>query len=95
MTPHITAELWQLRCGGDIHAEAWPTADPAMLTHDLVTMVVQVNGKLRDRIEVAPDITDADAEALALAAANVRLHLDGGEPRKVIVRAPSLVNVVA
>ena len=57
-------------------------------------MVVQVNGKVRDRIEVAADISGEDAEALALASEKVAAQLDG-EPRKVIVRAPKLVNVVA
>jgi leucyl-tRNA synthetase len=95
MTPHITAELWVRRGrDGDVHARPWPVADPAMLTLDTVTMVVQVNGKVRDRIEVSPSISDEEAEALALASDNVRLHLDGGTARKVIVRAPKLVNVV-
>jgi leucyl-tRNA synthetase len=95
MCPHITAELWQRRRGGEVHAEAWPQADAAMLVEDTVTMVVQVNGKLRDRLEVAPDISEADAEAAALASERVRAHLDGKEPRKVIVRVPNLVNLVA
>jgi leucyl-tRNA synthetase len=58
-------------------------------------MVVQVNGKVRDRIEVSPDIDGAEAERLALASARVREHLDGGSPSKVIARPPRLVNVVA
>jgi len=55
--------------------------------------VVQVAGKVRDRLEVSPDISEADLQALALASDKVRPYLDG-EPRKVIVRAPKLVNVV-
>jgi leucyl-tRNA synthetase len=94
MAPHVTAELWELRHGGHVHEQPWPTHDPAMLAVESVTMVVQVNGKVRDRIEVSPDITDADAEALALASDAVQGHLDG-EPRKVIVRPPKLVNIVA
>ena len=58
-------------------------------------MVVQVNGKLRDRIEVNPEISEADAESAALASAKVVEALAGGEPRRVIVRPPRLVNVVA
>ena len=57
-------------------------------------MVVQVNGKVRDRIEVPADIDEAAAEALALASDRVAAHLDGGSPKKVIVRPPGLVNVV-
>ena len=72
----------------------WPTADEAKLVLETVTMVVQVNGRVRDRIEVAADIADADAEALALASERVQAYLDGGEPRRVIARPPKLVNVV-
>ena len=94
MVPHICAELWEMRRGGNIHTEPWPTADASKLVLETVTMVVQVNGKVRDRIEVAADIADADAEALALASERVRGYLDGGEPRRVIARPPKLVNVV-
>ncbi|MDH3708044.1 MAG: class I tRNA ligase family protein, partial [Acidimicrobiia bacterium] len=94
MVPHITAELWQHRHGEHVHERAWPTADPAKLVLDTVTLVVQVNGKVRDRLEVAADIDEAAAEAAALASEKVQGHLDGGEPRKVIVRPPNLVNVV-
>ena len=58
-------------------------------------MVVQVNGKVRDRIEVAPDISDAEAERLALGSPHVVETLAGAEPRRVVVRAPKLVNIVA
>ncbi len=93
MAPHVTAELWELRHGTHVHEQRWPIHDPAMLAVDRVTMVVQVQGKVRDRIEVAPDISDGDAEALALASDAVQAHLSG-EPKKVIVRAPKLVNIV-
>ena len=94
MVPHICAELWEMRRGGNIHTEPWPTADESKLVLDTVTMVVQVNGKVRDRIEVAADIADAEAEALALASERVQGYLDGGQPRRVIARPPKLVNVV-
>ncbi|MCP5027033.1 MAG: leucine--tRNA ligase [Actinomycetia bacterium] len=94
--PHMTAEMWSLRHDGEhIHALSWPVADPAKLVVDSVTMVVQVNGKVRDRFEVSVDISEADAEALAMTSEKVRGQLDGGDPRKVIVRAPKLVNIVA
>lgn len=94
MVPHICAELWEMRRGANIHAEQWPTADEAKLVLKTVTMVVQVNGKVRDRIEVAADIAEADAEALALASERVQAYLDGGAPRRVVARPPKLVNVV-
>jgi leucyl-tRNA synthetase len=56
--------------------------------------VIQVNGKLRDRIEVSPDITEADAEAAALASSNVTGQLAGRSPKRVVVRPPRLVNIV-
>ncbi|MEQ8716962.1 MAG: leucine--tRNA ligase [Acidimicrobiales bacterium] len=94
MTPHLSAELWERRRGGDIHGEPWPVADPAMLTVDSVTMVVQVAGKVRDRIDVAVDISEDDAVAAALASQRVQEFLDGAQPRKVIARPPKLVNIV-
>ena len=94
MAPHITAELWETRHGSHIHEQSWPEADPAQLVVDSVTMVVQVNGKLRDRIEVAPDVSTEDAERAALASPEVQKHLGGAEPKKVIVKPPRLVNIV-
>ena len=95
MAPHVTAELWERRHGTHIHAEAWPEADPDLVKLETVTMVVQVNGKLRDRLEVAPDIDEAEAERLALASDKVQEQLAGASPRKVIAKPPKLVNIVA
>ena len=92
--PHVCSELWELRNGGHVHEEPWPEADPAKLLDDTVTMVVQVNGRVRDRIEVPADIDKAAAEAAALASERVAAHLDGAPPKKVVVRPPGLVNVV-
>ena len=98
--PHITAELWSRRgvevgsSGRHVHAEPWPVADPDLLVDDTVTMVVQVAGKVRDRIEVPADADEATCERLALASEKVQGILDGAPPRKVIVRAPKLVNIV-
>ena len=92
--PHVCSELWELRNGGHVHEEPWPEADPAKLVDDTVTMVVQVNGRVRDRIEVSADIDEAAAEAAALASERVAAHLDGAPPKKVVVRPPGLVNVV-
>ncbi len=99
MAPHVTAELWARRRAGEgiadahVHTESWPVADPAMVTVESVTMVVQVNGKVRDRIDVAPDISEDDAVALAMASTKVAEHLVGA-PRKVIARPPKLINIV-
>ena len=93
--PHVTAELWARRHdGAHIHELDWPTADELLLVAETETMIVQVNGKLRDRIEVAADIAASDAEALAMASDRVVGFLAGAAPRKVIVRPPKLVNIV-
>ncbi len=94
MTPHVTAELWERRRGGHVHAQAWPQADQEMARHDTVTLVVQVNGKVRDRLAVAADVDVPTAEALALASPRVRDALDGRPPQRVIARPPRLVNIV-
>jgi leucyl-tRNA synthetase len=96
MTPHVSAELWERRHdGAHVHREPWPVADPAMLSVDSTTMVVQINRKVRDRIDVPPSISAEDAEALALASPKVQEQLAGGPPKKVIARPPKLVNIVA
>jgi leucyl-tRNA synthetase len=96
MCPHITAELWELRHGlaETVHTQPWPEADPDLLRMTTVTMVVQVNGKVRDRLEVDPAISESDAVDLALASARVQEYLAGASPAKVIARPPKLVNVV-
>ncbi len=72
----------------------WPVVDEALLVEDSVTAVVQIQGKVRARLEVSPDISEADLEAAALADAGVVRAIDGRPVRKVIVRAPKLVNIV-
>ncbi len=95
MAPHVAHELWERRGYGTMLAtEAWPEWDPELVREETVTMVVQVNGKVRDRIEVPADIAEEEAERLALASERVAKWLDGGSVKKVIVRAPRLVNVV-
>ncbi len=95
IAPHITEELWR-RLGHDasIHLAEFPVADPDVARADVVTMVIQVNGKVRDRIEVEAGLSEADAVAAALASARVQEYLGGGDPRKVIARPPKIVNVV-
>ncbi|MDH3190268.1 MAG: class I tRNA ligase family protein, partial [Acidimicrobiia bacterium] len=95
MAPHIAHELWEVT-GHDsmLATEPWPEWDPEMIKEASVTMVVQVNGKLRDRIEVDADITAEAAEERALESEKIRAWLDGKTVRKVIVREPNLVNIV-
>jgi leucyl-tRNA synthetase len=93
--PYTAEECWELLGHDPSVAKAgWPVADPALLVTESVTSVVQVNGKVRDRLEVPPDISDADLREMALAAVGAVRALEGQSIRKVIVRAPKLVNVV-
>jgi leucyl-tRNA synthetase len=92
--PHIAEELWQ-RLGGERLWEApWPEADPAMLERETVEVVLQVNGKLRDRIQVPSAIAEEELLELARSSERVQAHLNGGEPRKTIVVPGKLVNFV-
>jgi len=95
IAPHIAEELWA-RAGHEssLARQPFPVADPAYVVAETVTCVVQVAGKVRGKVEVAPDISDADLEALALAEPNVVRTIDGRDIRKVIVKAPKLVSIV-
>ena len=95
MAPFVTEEVWH-RLGNDesVHLQSWPEADPSVAADQSVTMVVQVNGKVRARFEVPVDISEDEAVALAKTAENVGKHLDGGEIRNVIARLPQLINFV-
>ncbi|MEU5862874.1 MULTISPECIES: leucine--tRNA ligase [unclassified Nonomuraea] len=94
VAPYVAEEGWE-RLGrtAPVAFAGWPVADPALLVQESVTCVVQVAGKVRDRLEVAPDISEDELRALALASDKVAAYLQGA-PRKVIVRAPKLVNIV-
>ncbi len=93
--PYTAEECWELLGHEPSVAQAgWPVADPALLVEDLVTCVVQVNGKVRDRLEVPPGIGEDELRELALAAPGVIRAMDGADVRMVIVRAPRLVNIV-
>ncbi|HVT78967.1 MAG TPA: class I tRNA ligase family protein, partial [Acidimicrobiales bacterium] len=95
LAPHIAEELWtKLGHAPSIGFESFPVADPAELVDDTVTLVVQVNGKVRERVEVASDADAATIEATALALPRIVDLLNGNAPRKVITRPPALVNVV-
>jgi leucyl-tRNA synthetase len=96
MTPHVTAELWEHRHGDgrSVHLQPWPTYDPDLVRQETVTMVVQVSGKVRDRIEVDAAIDEEEAGRLALASPKVTESLGGRAPKRVVVRPPNLVNIV-
>jgi leucyl-tRNA synthetase len=95
VAPYTAEEMWE-RLGHrpTVARAGWPTVDPALLVEESVTAVVQIQGKLRAKLEVSPDVTAADLEALALEDEHVQRALDGRPVRKVIVRAPKLVNIV-
>ncbi|MGW6282617.1 leucine--tRNA ligase [Kribbella sp. NPDC055071] len=95
VAPYTAEEMWEeLGHEPTVAKAGWPKVDAALLVQDTVTCVVQIAGKVKDRLEVSPDITDADLEQLALASEAVQKALDGRGTRKVIVRAPKLVNIV-
>ena len=78
----------------DIHRQPWPTPDPKRLQVERCTMIVQVNGKLRDRIEVDATITEEEATQAALASPRVAPLLEGNSPKRVIAKPPNLINLV-
>ena len=93
--PHLAEEMWSLLGHPESLAfETFPLADPALLVEDAVTCIVQVQGKVRAKLEVSPSATDDELSEMALAEPNVQRAIDGREVRRVIVRAPKLVNVV-
>ncbi len=96
IAPHICERLWrELGRDGVLVDQPWPRVDAAALTRDTIEWVVQINGKLRARVAIAPDADRATAEEAALADANVQRHLEGVTVRKVIVVPGKLINIVA
>jgi leucyl-tRNA synthetase len=95
LAPHIAEELWQrLGHAGSVAHATWPEADDALLEEETTTLVVQVNGKKRDEIQVPSDAAEEAIRQAALASDKVQKHLEGREPRKVIVVPGRLVNIV-
>jgi leucyl-tRNA synthetase len=94
-TPHHAEEMWGvLGETYSVHEQAWPGYDEALIQADEITLVVQVNGKLRDRVTVPADISEEAAKELALASARVRPHVEGKELRKSVYVPGRLVNLV-
>ena len=92
--PHVAEELWTVLGHERLWEEAWPVVDETMLEHEMLELVVQVNGKLRDRLRIPAATPDDELVSLALASAKVRAYLNGAEPRKTIVVPGKLVNFV-
>jgi len=95
IAPHIADELWEgIGKDGFLYKHAWPQADASVAAADEITLVVQVNGKVRDKLVAAAGADNATLEALALASPKVAEYLQGRPPKKVIVVPGKLVNVV-
>ena len=95
IAPHITEELWARRGQPySIHQQAWPTWDEEIAREEQITLIVQVNGKVRDKITVPAGISDKKAEETALASETIQKFMENKEPRKVIVVQGKLVNIV-
>ena len=92
--PHIAEELWERLGHGRLWEEPWPVADPALLQRETFELVVQVNGKVRDRLEVPADLPEDELIARAKESPKVQAHLNGGEIRQTIVVPRKLVNLV-
>jgi leucyl-tRNA synthetase len=95
VAPFTAEEMWEILGHKPAVALAgWPAVDPKLLQEDAVTAILQINGKIKDRIEVAPDISDADLEELAMANPEIAAAIAGQTINKIITRAPKLVNIV-
>jgi len=96
MAPHITEEIWRaLGHWESVHLEPWPKYDPALTRDDTVTVVVQINGKVRDRLQVNAGTPEEEVCRLAFDREAVSRHLAGKAPRKVIYVPDKLVSIVA
>jgi leucyl-tRNA synthetase len=93
-TPHIAEELWERLGHTRLWAEPWPEADPAQLERQTFELVIQVNGRVRDRVEVAADASEEELVARAKESPKVQAHLNGKQIRQTIVVPRKLVNLV-
>ncbi len=100
-TPHLAEELWQQRHGGaafrpeqSVHVQPWPIWDPELARAETITLVVQVNGKVRDKITAPADISEEEARQAALASPAIQRWLEGKTVRKVIFAGGKLINIV-
>ena len=93
-TPHLAAEIFDRRYGRDVHRERWPELDRELLQAALVPMVIQVNGKMREVVEVDPKITEEEALEVVLALPKVAGLVGEGGPKRVIAKLPKVVNLL-
>jgi leucyl-tRNA synthetase len=94
-TPHLAEELWTgLGYPYSIHNQLWPTWDETLVKEEEVTLVVQVNGKVRDKITIPITITEAEAKDLALGSDKIKGHLNEKKPDKIIYVPRKLINIV-
>ena len=94
IVPHICETLWGELAGGNLWQQSWPAVDNAALVQTEMEMMVQVNGKLRDKIQIAADADEAAVKAAALATAGAQKFMEGKEPKKIVVVPKRLVNIV-
>lgn len=94
IVPHICETLWGELAGGNLWQQSWPAVDNAALVQTEIEIRVQVNGKLRDKIQIAADADEAAVKAAALATAGAQKFMEGKAPKKIIVVPKRLVNIV-
>ena len=95
IAPYTAEEMWEkLGHQPSVALAGWPVVDPALLTEDSVTAIFQINGKIQSRVEVAPNISDAELEEMALQDSEILVALSGAQPKKIITKAPKFVNIV-
>ena len=94
IVPHICETLWGELAGGNLWQQSWPAVDNAALVQTEIEIRVQVNGKLRDKIQIAADADEATVKAAALATAGAQKFMEGKEPKKIVVVPKRLVNIV-
>ena len=95
ITPHLAEELWAMVDNEfSVHQQLWPIYESSLAVDDEITLVIQVNGKVRDKLMVSNSISEKDAQDKALAATGVRRHIDGRNVNKIIFVPNKLVNIV-
>jgi leucyl-tRNA synthetase len=100
--PHITEELWQqhfikklkFKIKNSIHSQLWPKYDPKLIKEEMITLVIQVNGKVRDKIEVEATISEEKAKELAISREKIKKWIEGKEIKKVVFVPGKLINIV-
>jgi len=96
IVPHLSEELWESSgMAFSIHTQPWPAYDESLAQDDEITLVIQINGKVRAKISAPVNITEYDANQLALNNASIEKHIEGLEIRKTIFVPGKLLNIVA